>query len=581
MFDLKSNPNGRFPECDYLTTTGERIRVRLANPARLFKWIDRIYFTLGVVALGCCWVPFVIANHRGPFGSLLWLIGSGLGLLWCGRHRRLSTTDILNDTRPPALYLRSFADDQSRFKSLFQENDELGEVDLVSALGRGGPVLAIGRPGEPLPPEGALRIYVDDAHWQAVVADLARRSRVVVLRAGESDGLQWELQKVGETVDPSRLILFLPFNANSIAERYARFRAWAQNCLPGSLPDQLTDTTLLYFHSDWRAVPLILGQSKFVDLGADAGAVETSSRSEFLIVPCLGCGANVHPTADGDCPSCRVKLPTALLNGNGVEHPIQEDLARLASDVDFFSKAKVTATRSTGWRAWLSRPIPMPFSISCRGKLRTALKAFNRATFRLRAVVSNALVFVVLVGLLAMTTFWGPPKPSGKFGRAMWQFNKTASREAERRADEEKKRAQDAATRIGKLKDNDLGFRMRMDAARSEAQQRLQPELDLMFSESLLQMEITKQPDNPKLRCQLARLLIRKKKFDEAEEQLLKANSPEINEDALLELARLYEQTGRIADAKTRLELLLYSNPKTHREAAQSALDRLSKLPAK
>jgi hypothetical protein len=104
----------------------------------------------------------------------------------------------------PVLYLRSFDDDQrsSRTKGNLTE-EEL----LVHLLGHFGPVMAVGRPGEAIRPVGAQRVYLRDADWQQVVEDLIRRARLVVMRTGRTSGLQWELSRALEALQPKQLIM--------------------------------------------------------------------------------------------------------------------------------------------------------------------------------------------------------------------------------------------------------------------------------------------------------------------------------------------------------------------------------------
>jgi hypothetical protein len=104
----------------------------------------------------------------------------------------------------PVLYLRSFDDDQrsSRTKGNLTE-EEL----LVHLMGHFGPVMAVGRPGEAIRPVGAQRVYLRDADWQQVVEDLIRRARLVVMRTGRTSGLQWELSRALEALQPEQLIV--------------------------------------------------------------------------------------------------------------------------------------------------------------------------------------------------------------------------------------------------------------------------------------------------------------------------------------------------------------------------------------
>ena len=54
-------------------------------------------------------------------------------------------------------------------------------------------------------------MYVGNDDWREVVGDLALRSQLVVIQAGESAGLRWELQMAVQRLHPERMLLFIPF----------------------------------------------------------------------------------------------------------------------------------------------------------------------------------------------------------------------------------------------------------------------------------------------------------------------------------------------------------------------------------
>ena len=127
---------------------------------------------------------------------------------------------LARDPRPPVVYLRSFEADSELFLRpagfwskvsnvlfgymvTFSPEQELAEV-----LNRVGPVIAIGKPGEPLPELGAARLYVSDADWKAKVTDMIARSRLVIIRTGSTPNLQWEIEQTMTRV-PRRQILFV------------------------------------------------------------------------------------------------------------------------------------------------------------------------------------------------------------------------------------------------------------------------------------------------------------------------------------------------------------------------------------
>ena len=177
-------------------------------------------------------IGLVLLEEQGVFGGIgetaaIMLIAVALGLL--GRtgvllvrrgwkyHAQPAHTVLEQDTRPPVVYIRSFADDdaillgsrlQRLFLSIFTYMAAVSpEQELARILRRVGPVVAIGRPGEPLPELGAARLYASDDQWRDVMRDLMRRARLVVVRAGATPNLQWEIDEAIRLLPLRRLVM--------------------------------------------------------------------------------------------------------------------------------------------------------------------------------------------------------------------------------------------------------------------------------------------------------------------------------------------------------------------------------------
>ncbi|MFE1775427.1 transferase [Streptomyces sp. NPDC059008] len=125
------------------------------------------------------------------------------------RSARGAAQALLADGREPVLYLRSFADDDTAA----QVDDgapvsiHSREEQLAGALGAFGPVIAVGRPEEPLPRLGAARCYLPHDDWQPAVLRLMGLSQLIVLRLGLSEGLWWEIEQARATQPPRKLVL--------------------------------------------------------------------------------------------------------------------------------------------------------------------------------------------------------------------------------------------------------------------------------------------------------------------------------------------------------------------------------------
>jgi protein-S-isoprenylcysteine O-methyltransferase Ste14 len=208
------------------------------------RWIAGPIWMGSLLAL-IGWV-FYMVSHTVSYGVaviltlfLLYvhLIGASMNTLSQNylhylRKRTAKTVDeVLASGQAPILYLRSFKDDEIAGKRDVTVLTE--EEELTKAFERIGPMIAIGRPGETLPDTGAARAYFRDDEWQAAVHHYFDISRLVVLRAGLSQGLLWEIQNSIQLLDPAKLILLIPFLKND----YDQFRERVQPLFPKPLPD--------------------------------------------------------------------------------------------------------------------------------------------------------------------------------------------------------------------------------------------------------------------------------------------------------------------------------------------------------
>jgi len=136
------------------------------------------------------------------------------------------------------------------------------EEDLALALNHLGPVVAIGAPneGEGLPMLGATRIYFADDKWQESVERLLSISKLVVIEAGLSDGLMWEVERVVQRVEPSKLLISLlgwkELHEVTRKARYKEFKERVTQLVAESgqsrivLPDDIGMASFLAFTHD-------------------------------------------------------------------------------------------------------------------------------------------------------------------------------------------------------------------------------------------------------------------------------------------------------------------------------------------
>ncbi len=177
-------------------------------------------------------------------GFLSFLIGA---FLWdrfrdaAQRHTVPFGPDVIaRDPRPPILFLRSFADDQR----ITREERHLEQIFKPA-----GPFVAIGRPGDDLPPLGAARFYVHDHEWKDFAQKLMHDAALVLLMAGRTEGLAWELQTCRQTVDPRKVVLVIPNDRPA----YEAFREHAQSQFDMQLPDYPGPDDVSIGVGRWRA----------------------------------------------------------------------------------------------------------------------------------------------------------------------------------------------------------------------------------------------------------------------------------------------------------------------------------------
>ena len=104
------------------------------------------------------------------------LAAARAGIVWVRRGWRYEAVDaerlLQEDGRAPVVYIRSFKSDD-RIASRFAWTAAFSiEQELAGIMSRVGPVVAIGRPGEPLPQLGAARLYVGDDEWRGTITNL-------------------------------------------------------------------------------------------------------------------------------------------------------------------------------------------------------------------------------------------------------------------------------------------------------------------------------------------------------------------------------------------------------------------------
>lgn len=148
------------------------------------------------------------------FAVLTWLLSKA------GKRRRipvLSGVDALTALAertgiPVAIYLRRFVDDEQTSHPPAEESSsqDRDEIQLAESFSQICLFVAVGRPGEPLPPWGAYRLYLDDDEWEGKVEELISIASIIFFKWADSDPLSREIQLVKHAGKLDRTVFLLP-----------------------------------------------------------------------------------------------------------------------------------------------------------------------------------------------------------------------------------------------------------------------------------------------------------------------------------------------------------------------------------
>lgn len=250
----------------------------MAASGRTARVMGITLFVIGMLVMIALALPYggFEENPVSMVGALISI--GGLLLHYRGRQQASkalagSANNAFLDDRPDVLYLRGFQADVSGLKGMVMAGLSSDEEQLAKALSPFGDMIAIGRPGEQLPPPGAVRTYVSDADWQRVVLARMKAASLVVLRAGAGAGLLWEFEQVVSTTHPQSILILVR------GMRTAEYTAFA---------NLLRDKTGLHL-PNLRGAPLLqkLTDQKAGILGVTPGFIcfEKDWTARFMPLP--------------------------------------------------------------------------------------------------------------------------------------------------------------------------------------------------------------------------------------------------------------------------------------------------------
>lgn len=201
---------------------------------------------------------FLISPLPDQIRGFIWFVAVQVYIVLYRKSKRydLSSEKVFADERAPILFLRSFSDDQ--VDNCARVDRQTAEEILVSMLKDMGPVVAVGRPGEKNPPLGALRLYFKDDQWQEKVMSLMSIAQLVVIQAGSSDGLIWELEAVRKVAKPENVLVSLAhwqeLPPRSFESKYFVFCKHMKGLLANQLPINAYHVLYIRFDDRWTPV---------------------------------------------------------------------------------------------------------------------------------------------------------------------------------------------------------------------------------------------------------------------------------------------------------------------------------------
>jgi hypothetical protein len=247
-----------------------RVRGKPVNRGRSI-----IFLVLGVVAL-----LFL--------GKLGWLLG-GFFLIRSRQNLQTSADSVLGiDQRPPILFLRSFVDDvadptkgaePARDLEQFAPLEHLSnlidfsvETRLASHFMNFGPFVAIGSPRDKVPVPGAVRVKLSDDEWQQWATQRMESATTIVMYAGATHWVDWELGQVIQRGLTGKLILVFPRPVLPTRPRIKRKERPAR--IAQDLENRLARVKAAFAGTLWQAAcerignPSTLIAARFDDSGA-------------------------------------------------------------------------------------------------------------------------------------------------------------------------------------------------------------------------------------------------------------------------------------------------------------------------
>lgn len=202
--------------------------------------------------------PFSIEGLAASgFLGLIAGVAAFYALFRAKQYFQISADSLLaSDKRKPILFLRSFSDDPKvtamagiGHEGLAQLMDLSVETRLANHFMTFGPFIAVGSPQDKVPQLGAARKRLSDEDWQQAFTQWMAEASVIVMYAGTTHWVGWELERILEGGYAEKLILLfppvLPFPG-------FRHRSWLRKQMP-DVTKRFEATKAAFAGTPWEA----------------------------------------------------------------------------------------------------------------------------------------------------------------------------------------------------------------------------------------------------------------------------------------------------------------------------------------
>ncbi|OYW43574.1 MAG: hypothetical protein B7Z38_00795 [Rhodobacterales bacterium 12-64-8] len=211
-------------------------------------------------------------------GGVLFAFATLFGLInWLYPHAHdlaqpLAQDAMRSDRRSPIVFLRSFQDDFRIVKTGEEgdsasigemlSKDEIGFEGVMSDISKPfGPFIAIAKPGS-APSAEAARAYFAGEEWRDAVVQWMDESRLILMIAGYTDGLNWELGQTIQRGHAGKIVFLFPPNDPYTDARWAWVKAAFRDHQVAHMMTRTAPLNVIGLHLDATGALIVLRSEK-------------------------------------------------------------------------------------------------------------------------------------------------------------------------------------------------------------------------------------------------------------------------------------------------------------------------------